>query len=272
MNAPPRVIEILRAYTLISYASKTTLLHNLNVCIGHLRCCFLLENLWLWHHDANYPSQTPMQTKHIWDCHKQSQAPVISSFMSFQWLHRHELLRRAVTKEFRVVSVWNCARPQICSLSFWKRNIARHTCACFSKHCKSIFYKQGWSWSWGWGEVTCTASLEWELQCVISSIWAILTQHINLGKTAWGTWWRVYVWSSLKGCSTFRALYCHSCNFALRWGKARSPGRGPLSSGIAVIVQLSTQIPEKFNSMEHGSDIRLTFKHLFKLLAPWCIL
>lgn len=34
-----------------------------------------------------------MQTKHIWDCHKQSQAPVIWNFMSFQLLHLHEPLR-----------------------------------------------------------------------------------------------------------------------------------------------------------------------------------
>lgn len=82
--------------------------------------------------------------------------------MSFQWLHRHELLRWAVTKEFRFVSWRNCVRPQICSTSSSKRNIARHTCVCVSKHYKGIFCKQGWSWSWRC-EVMCTAFLEWEL-------------------------------------------------------------------------------------------------------------
>lgn len=124
---------------------------------------FCWENFWFWHHDKNHLPQTPMQTKHIWDCHKQSQAPVIWNFMSFQWLRLHEPLTDELSQWSFTVLVDGIVSNHRVSLYRWDiwaqvLNIMRHSCAGFSKPRQGIFYKQGWSWSWRWGGVTCTGS------------------------------------------------------------------------------------------------------------------
>lgn len=204
MKAPPRVKEILRAYW--SATPVKPLYYTTSICITldiSLQCHFILGDLCFWHHDTNHLSQTPMQTKHIWDCHKQRQAPVISSFMFFQWLHRHELLRWAVTKEFDFVSWRNCVRPQIRSTPC-EREILPGIRACFSEHCKGIFYRQGSSWSWRWGEVTCTAS-----RGIILFLGYFYTAH-NFGKHCPRNMICDSVWRALQPSEFFFA----TCNNA----------------------------------------------------------
>lgn len=165
-KAPPRVIRIVREYTPFCYNSNPPLLHNLNVNnLGHL------TSMWS---SAGKPFDSGIMIKIIFPkrpCKQSTSGTAINkvrlqSFGIVCPFNYYICTNRSEMSCHRGVSgVWSDTIPSTSRVSLYRWDIwaqvlysMRHSCAGFSKQCRGIFYKQGWSWSWRWGGVTCTVS------------------------------------------------------------------------------------------------------------------